>query len=320
LALLKALLSIKIQKKTLKNKRDHILKVLPNIVDEILERKIKIDSFLEKYGRNFLNSPGEVKVLLMEADHFNESLQHLVDSKMKHYKKLASKSKKKKPIKIKPDYEKYLIWREEFLKKKMNGSFIYCDNPSSEYHIRRIPLDIGGRTSDTLPLNDENRYLATLDHIYPKKHFKDLEWDEKNIQILSRVENHRKGGDFVVDYRKMHIQKFLDDAKNKDDVLSQWDMALNMIHQIPIFRKTKGGVQIYKMDLVLDRADFIVRGMTSTNAEDWKKDNYNLLWNLHGDCLNKPNTKKKYDLNLQKTYLKRFEVEDKMNMILKTLK
>jgi len=139
------------------------------------------------------------------------------------------------------------------------GGILYCDNPSSDYHIQKIPLVIGDYSPIGVAKNNKNPHLATIDHIYPKKHFKDLRFTDSNVQVLCKGENKRKGGDFVIDYRKLHIQNFLN-STNSDFVLKNWKYVLNIIHQMPIFRQTKGGVPITKMDIIIQDGSFIVRG------------------------------------------------------------
>jgi len=59
--------------------------------------------------------------------------------------------------------------------------------------------------------------------------------------------------------------------------------------------------------------------MSSFNISKWQTENYPHLWDLNGLYLHNRKDKK-MDLNVQKTYLKRFEQSNKIELIKKIIK
>jgi hypothetical protein len=198
-----------------------------------------------------------------------------------------------------------LKWREDVLKniKNQNGGTLICSNPTSDFNIRRIPLDIGGMNMDDLKYNDKNPFLATIDHIFPKGKFPELAFDEDNIQVLSKNANFSKN-EFIIDFRKIQINQFINKAKNSQKIIDNWELLLNSIHQLSNFK-------IYKATIDIDEDDnFIIFGNSKFGTV--LTDEYNLRWDISGKSLD--NGK---NLKLDYSYLKRFKAENKMDIIKK---
>lgn len=314
-----------IDNKTLVNTKEAILIAFPDLLIIIQEKEKSINEIFNKYKIPDKKFPNSIKdwitnnwnllnQLTAELDKFVMDVADHRDAS------INGRKKKRKQGELPERILNQLKWRGSTLTKisDSRGGLLYCDNPSSDHHINKIPLLIGGYSIAELESNNTNPNLATLDHIYPQKHFSNLKFDINNIQVLCKKENKRKAGDFVIDYRSLHIENFLQLANKKDKVLKDWKHALNAIHQMPIFKKTKGGLAITKMKLILDDKDnFLMVGMSTIDPHIWKTEHYPFLWDLNGKYLHK--TDKKMNLHVQTTYLKKFEKGDKMKLILNNL-
>lgn len=293
--------------KSEKDLNDSIVK----IIDQTKAKFLDVQEFLkENKMPHFKSLPRDIKQKITDNTSFSEDIKDYI------IKFLNNKPQKEhKEILITDDLEKKLLWREQTLNAiaKLNGGFLYCENPASEFHLRRIPLDIGGRSPVELQYNQKNNYLATMDHIYPRSKFPDKEFDQDNIQVLSRKENTKKGGSLVIDYRTLQINNFIN-SDNKDFVLENWPRVLNVINEMPNLVNINNKVKVFKFSISIENNQFVILGQT--NKDLLETNQFDLKWDLMGKCLNH---KSEYDLKIDETYLKKFITGQKINLVIKNL-
>ena len=322
-------ISKKIENKEIKNTKEDIESISEEVIEVV---KDKAKYVIESLGG--LKLPQVAKNLIVTADKLDDELKENILKAIEEHKntshKKTNKHRNKRLEDVLPkERYKYLVWRIELLeKRKKEFGILVCENPSSEYHIKNIPLNIGyAETFKELERNHNDMLIATLDHIVPRKLAKERTYDDTNIQILSKVENQRKATT-IIDYRPMTLWKILlgypfgnitVPKEHKQHIIDNWSRVLNMIHQMPVFVKTKGGHQIHELGLQYnqERKDFYVYARTDAKTGKPSMSEFNLMWDLDGKNL--LDLDKKFDVNVQYGYLKRFERESYMDLILKSL-